>query len=143
MKFLVFLFCTFILSTPPQLVKKTIVLQKKELVVEVAEDFRSRYQGLMHRTSLAENEGMLFVFDQPQIMSFWMKDTYLSLSIGYFDKNKVLKEIHQMRPQNMMEKKQDLKSYVSKTKCKYALEVNQGWFKKNNIKIGTQFSFRD
>ena len=105
-----------------------------EIQVEVAESYTDRMQGLMHRTSLDENQGMLFDFKRPQILSFWMKNTYIPLSIGYFDKNKKLKEIYQMKAQAMMARDQDLRSYPSRCRCVYALEVNQGWFKKNKIK---------
>lgn len=113
------------------------------LKVEVADTLNKRAKGLMNRTQLPKDQGMLFIFDQPQTLSFWMKDTYIPLSIGYFDKNKVLKEIHQMEPQQMLETKQNLKSYVSRCFCQYALEVNQGWFKKNRIKVGTRFKQLD
>lgn len=111
-----------------------------KLKVEIAKDFDSRAQGLMGRTSLDKNSGMLFEFEEPQRLSFWMKDTYVALSIGYFDVNKVLKEVYDMAPQMMLAKEQNLQNYPSRCHCKYAIEVNQGWFKKNKIKIGDKFS---
>ena len=138
---LLLLISFFIFASPAELPKKTLAFKgkKSSLKVEVADNFHSRKNGLMNRTSLAPGTGMLFVFEYPHILNFWMKDTFIPLSIGYFDENKVLKEIHQMQPQKMMEREQDLKNYPSKTKCKYALEVNQGWFKKNKIKVGDKF----
>lgn len=112
---------------------------KVKLKVEVANTPAKRNLGLMNRTSLPKDQGMLFVFDRPQKLSFWMRNTYIPLSIGYFDENRVLKEIHQMKPQNMLEKSQDLRSYPSQCLCQYAIEVNQGWFKKNKIKIGANY----
>ena len=112
------------------------------LKVEVAKTFAERNKGLMYRTSLDKNKGMLFVFENPQRLSFWMKNTYIALSLAYFDKNKILKEIHQLKPQSMMERTQDLRSYPSRCLCQYVLEVNQGWFKKNNVKVGDKFSFK-
>ncbi|MCJ8275551.1 MAG: DUF192 domain-containing protein [Bdellovibrionales bacterium] len=111
----------------------------KTLEVEVAESHEQRAQGLMNRTSLGENKGMLFIFDFPQHLSFWMKDTFIPLSIAYFDKEKSLKETYDMKEQNMMEKVQDTRGYPSQCQCVYALEVNQGWFQKNNIKKGMKF----
>ncbi len=111
------------------------------LKVEVARSFSERSQGLMNRTKLAQDQGMLFIFDQPQKLSFWMKDTFIPLSIAYLDANKTVKEIHQMKAQKMMEKNQDLSGYPSQCLCQYALEVNQGWFKKNKIKVGDQVTF--
>ena len=111
------------------------------LKVEVADTFEKRTQGLMFRTELPKDQGMLFIFQKEKEMSFWMRNTYLALSIAYFDKNKKLRNIHQMEPQNMLAKEQHNKTYPSKGLCLYALEVHQGWFKKNKIKPGMKFSY--
>jgi uncharacterized membrane protein (UPF0127 family) len=113
------------------------------LQVEVAATMRARNKGLMDRTHMAKDHGMLFVFERPQRLSFWMKDTYIPLSIAYIDKNKVIKEIYDMKPQNMMERTQDLQSYPSQCDCLYALEVNRGWFQRNKIKVGDTLRFKD
>ncbi len=112
------------------------------LNVEVARTFETRQKGLMYRTTLKKDAGMLFVFERPQKLSFWMKDTYLPLSIAYLDKNKVIKEIHKMKPQSLMEREQDHRSYPSRCICQYALEVNQGWFAKQGIKVGEKVTFQ-
>lgn len=114
----------------------------KSLNVEVAKKMRDREVGLMNRLKMPENEGMLFIFDYSHKLSFWMKDTYIPLTIGFFDKDKVLKETQDMAAQNLMEKTQDLKAYKSQCQCLYALEVNQGWFKKNKIKPGAKFTLQ-
>lgn len=113
----------------------------KKLEVELARTFSERAQGLMNRTSLPENSGMLFVFPGPQKLSFWMKNTYIPLTIAYLDENKVIKEIYDMRAQSMMEKDPHAEDYPSDCRCQYALEVNQGWFKKNKIKVGEKVTF--
>lgn len=112
------------------------------LQVEVAQSFSDRNKGLMGRASLDKDSGMLFVFEQPQHLSFWMKDTYIPLTIGYFDENRVLKETHDLEAQNPMERHQDLRSYPGACLCQYAIEVNRGWFKKNNIKAGASFKIK-
>lgn len=111
----------------------------KTLTVEVADSPEKRANGLMNRTQLNDDQGMLFIFDQPQQLSFWMKDTFIPLSIAYFDEDKKLKEIYDMKEQNMMERVQDVDSYPSKCRCQYALEVNKGWFEKNKINQGQSF----
>jgi len=113
-----------------------------QIQVEIADSFESRAQGLKGRTSLPTNQGMLFIFEAPQRLSFWMKSTYIPLSIAYFDKEKVLKEIYHMKAQNMMERAENLQSYPSQCECLYALEVNQGWFKKNSVKVGDRFQIK-
>ena len=61
--------------------------------VEVAETQEQHSYGLMNRNKMPENLGMIFVFDNNEIRSFWMKNTFIDLSIGYFDQNKVLFQI--------------------------------------------------
>ncbi len=135
MKILLILVLGFILEAQAPL--KTLKFKSgAQLQVEVVDSFETRAQGLKGRTSLPANQGMLFKFETPQKLSFWMKNTYVPLSIGYFDENKTLKEIYHMAAQNMMERSENLQSYPSQCECLYALEVNQGWFKKNNVKVG-------
>lgn len=89
-------------------------------------------RGLMHRESLGEDRGMLFPYPTPRPLSFWMKNTLIPLDIGFFDQNGVLREIHAMYPQ-------DLRSVRSRRDdLSYALEMNQGWFRKNGIRPGAQ-----
>ena len=132
--FLQFILCLPLLSLEKQWIQFS---NGKRVEVEVAKTFNERNQGLMERTKLENDKGMLFVFESPQKLSFWMKNTYIPLSIAYFDENRKLKEIYDMKPQNMMEKNQDLTSYPSECRCQYALEMRQGWFESNKIKPDT------
>lgn len=87
-------------------------------------------RGLMFRQTMGWDEGMLFVFPRPQQMSFWMRNTTLPLDIGYFDAQGVLREIYPLHPL-------DEKSVVSRGRdLKFALEMNQGWFKDRGVKPG-------
>ena len=101
----------------------------RPLYVEIASTPEERQKGLMFRKHLGENEGMLFVFDKEKILSFWMKDTYIPLSIAFIDKNYVIVNIFDMKPFS-------LKPVVSTLKCKYALEVNRGFFNRCGIEVG-------
>ncbi len=83
---------------------------------------------------MKEDHGMLFIFDKSEKLSFWMKNTYIPLDIGYFDENKRLIEVHQMKPQS-------LEPVESSRKAKYALEMNKGWFEKRKIKNGMRFDY--
>ena len=87
----------------------------------------------MNRTQLEDNSGMLFLFDREQVLNFWMKNTLIPLSIAYINKNCEIVDIQQMYP---YKNPSDLTHYPSKSPGKYALEVNLGWFQKNNIKVG-------
>ena len=106
-----------------------------ELKVEVADTILLRQQGLMNRTpaSFPKSLGMLFIFQREEILSFWMRDTYIPLSIGFFDRDKKLINIENMAAQTLAAKEQNLISYRSKGPGLYALEVNQGWFKDNKV----------
>lgn len=119
--------------------KEKIVLDGKTISVEMAETPEQHERGLMFRKSMPENEGMLFIFNMEDIRYFWMKNTYIDLSIGYFDKEKTLIDIQEMKSASMMETRPP--SYPSAKPAKYALEMNKGWFAKNKVKLGQKFQF--
>jgi|TARA_Y100000593_G_C4237872_1_gene300538 uncharacterized membrane protein (UPF0127 family) len=96
------------------------------LQVELANDEQSRNQGLMFRESLPDDSGMLFVFPDLDQRSFWMKDTYIPLSIAYLNEKGEILNIEDMHPFN-------LSGVKSKGPAMCALEMNRGWFHENNI----------
>ena len=124
-----FLIILFVFSTPLFAVNEVmfVSVDGHKLKVEIADSESKRTTGLMFRKSLKENEGMLFVFKKEQYLSFWMKNTLIPLSIAYFNKDRRLVDIYQMKPNQTRE------VYNSTEKVMYALEVNPGWYKKNGI----------
>lgn len=120
---------------------KQIKIGQKTITVEIANTNAQRRLGLMNRTNLAEDDGMLFIFEHEQSLSFWMKNTKIPLSVGYFDKNKKLINILDMQPAEPYLSDYELKVYKSARPALYALEMNLGWFKKNNIRPEAKFSF--
>lgn len=100
-----------------------------ECIAEVADTPETRQNGYMGRKTIPDGTGMIFVFKNDQILSFWMKNTPHPLSIAYIDYKGEIKDIFDMTPY-------DTSSIVSTHSVRYALEVPQGWFKKNNIKVG-------
>lgn len=122
-------------SGPVRFEKKEIQVGKKKLIAEFARSDAERALGLMYRTTLSDSHGMLFIFEREQTLSFWMKNTYISLSIGFFDSKRVLVDIQDMEATPKNSRKPPA-SYTSKKPAQYALEVNKGWFKKNGIKPG-------
>ncbi|MBX7065786.1 MAG: DUF192 domain-containing protein [Parachlamydiales bacterium] len=117
--------------------EKTIRLGKETLNVEIADTFEARRQGLMGRQELPEGKGMLFIYDRAYRLAFWMKDTLIPLSIGFFDDDKRLIEVLDMDPPIG----ETLIKYRCTAPALYALEVPQGWFEKHKIHIGDKFSF--
>lgn len=112
---------------------------KVSLKVRLAKTSKERAQGLMGVKELGEMQGMLFVFEKERPLTFWMKNTLLPLSIGFFDGKGVLFEIQDMDPPKSVISLK-LKSYKSKKPAKYALEVNQGWFARNKVTLGQKLS---
>jgi uncharacterized membrane protein (UPF0127 family) len=118
--------------TPPQETLPTVKLRIGALTVEaeVADETDERTLGLMGREELAEGKGMLFVFREPQAMSFWMRDTLVPLSIAYINAAGVIREIHELQPLDETPARSAFRDLL------YALEVPQGWFHKNKILPG-------
>ncbi len=115
-----------------------IKIKNKVILVEVADRPEKQSRGLMYRDQLAEGRGMLFVFPYAREQKFWMKNTFIPLSIAYFDKNKILLNIIDMAPSKSLAQ-EDFPTYDSKGMAQFALEVPKGWFKKNGIKSGDKF----
>ena len=103
--------------------------------IELAQTPKEQEQGLMFREHLPENQGMLFVYPYPQILSFWMRNTFIPLDIAFIDHKGLIVSIQQMQPL------EEEKSYVSPVPAQYALEMNQGWFERNNVHVGDQVDF--
>ncbi len=101
----------------------------KSLKLEVANNPIKRAVGLMNRTSMGQDEGMLFVFPKPDFLSFWMKNTLIPLTVGFLSEDLVLIETHDMKPNQIRE------VYNSMKLAKYALEVNRDWFSKNKVPL--------
>jgi len=100
-----------------------------EITVEIARTEEERAQGLMHRKKLPDGEGMIFIFDRDQQLSFWMKNTVIPLSIAFIASDGRIIEIRDMQPL-------DLNSVKSSRSVRYALETPQGWFDRAGVKPG-------
>jgi len=98
-------------------------------VSELAKTPEERQHGYMGRKNIPDGTGMLFIFENEQILSFWMKNTPHPLSIAFIDSKGKIRNIYDMKPFSLAET-------VSTVSCRYALEVPQGWFAKNNINTG-------
>lgn len=101
---------------------------RMQLAVRSAEMQR----GLMERRDLGPDDGMIFIYDKPQQMTFWMRNTPTPLDIGFFTSDGVLEEVLAMHPF-------DEKTVSSHSReLRFALEMNQGWYRTNGIKPGAK-----
>jgi uncharacterized protein len=105
-----------------------------EFRVEVARTDHERERGLMRRKGIGDREGMLFVFDSDQRLSFWMKDTTIPLSIAFLSSTGRVEEIVDMEPLS-------LRIIRSRFSCRYALEVSDGTYTALGIKEGDVVHF--
>jgi uncharacterized membrane protein (UPF0127 family) len=97
---------------------------------EVANTTETRSQGLMLRKSMPQGAGMLFLFDEPSGYCMWMKNTLIPLSVAFIDEHGQIVNIADMQPQ-------DETTHCASRPVRYALEMNQGWFKQRGIVPGT------
>ena len=128
-------FCSGIISCKnSKLPKAELTITTSEgkickVTAEIASTQEERNFGFMERKNIPDGTGMIFVFEQDQILSFWMKNTPHPLSIAYIDSKGKIRDIFDMTPYS-------LSSIVSTVSVRYALEVPQGWYEKNGIKEG-------
>ncbi|MGH0028998.1 MAG: DUF192 domain-containing protein [Myxococcota bacterium] len=103
-----------------------LVVGNERITAEIAATAADRRQGLMHRESLPQDHGMLFVFPEEKVLSFWMKDTPLPLSIAFADAGGRILRIAPLEPGS-------LEPVTSGAPARYALEMNRGWFERNGV----------
>ncbi len=103
-----------------------IIVGNHRIEVEIAANHKDRMRGLMHRESMPEDHGMLFLFADEEIRSFWMKNTPLPLSIAYADAGGRIVRIVDLEPFSEQPRS-------SGRPAKYALEMHQGWFERHGV----------
>jgi uncharacterized membrane protein (UPF0127 family) len=96
---------------------------------EVADSMGTRMEGLMHRKSMPQGAGMVFVFDETATHCMWMKNTLIPLSVAFIDEGGKITNIADMQPQTE-------ESHCAARPARYALEMNKGWFTQRGIKAG-------
>lgn len=101
----------------------------RPLEVEIARTKKQRAKGLMFREELGWNEGVLFIFQGDQDLSFWMKDTSIPLSIAFLDNRGVVVDIYDMQPFS-------LDPVRSTRRLRYAIEVNRNFFRDAGLTVG-------
>lgn len=114
----------------------SINLKYKEKVInlEVARSESKQQQGLMNRTELSEDSGMIFIFDKESQQTFWMMNTLISLDIIYLNKDMKVVSIAKSTKTNQTEE-----VYPSNFPAQFVVEMNGGWSQKNDLKVGENF----
>jgi len=107
-----------------------VIFGADTVVAEIARTPDERAEGLMYREDLPDGTGMIFLFDDSQVRSFWMQNTYLPLDIAYMDAALSVVDIHAMTPLTT-------EGYESAAPAMFALEVPQGWFSAHGIGVGS------
>ena len=126
--------CALASCNPQKLPVKNLTLRTAggntvNVAAEMAVTSEQRQHGFMERKTIPDGTGMLFVFENDQILSFWMKNTPHPLSIAYIDRNGTIQNIFDMTPYS-------LATIVSTVSVRYALEVPQGWFERAGVRVG-------
>jgi uncharacterized membrane protein (UPF0127 family) len=111
--------------------KTAIEVFGETLELELAKSQEQQQLGLMYRSHLPANQGMLFVFREPDFHCMWMKNTLIPLSVGFFDPNGKLTEIQTMTPRTS-------DTHCSAQPVLFALELNEGGFERFGLSIGQQ-----
>ncbi|WP_102797210.1 DUF192 domain-containing protein [Bowmanella denitrificans] len=115
--------------------KVEVSVGEKQLQLELAQSYEARAMGLMHRESLCSDCGMLFEYQQPRVISMWMKNTLIPLDVAFLNAEGEILVIKPMQPH-------DLTPVDSESPASYAWEMNQGWFAANHIKSGDKVTIR-
>jgi hypothetical protein len=117
-----------------------VVLPDKTVVhVEVADTDAARQRGLMFRESMADNAGMVFVFAEPAVHPFWMKNTLIPLDMIWVDTRYKVVAIKEAVPC----KADPCPNYDPGTEAAYVVELNRGMAKRHGLTVGTTLTFRD
>lgn len=113
----------------PSLSVASILVGNQRVAVEVAATPSARRRGLMYRESLPDDRGMLFIFPKEELLSFWMKDTHIPLSIAFAREDGTIVRIADLEPRSE-------RAISSRSPARYALEMNRGWFARHGVLEG-------
>ena len=109
--------------------RTTLSVGMHRIDTQLATTPAQRQTGLMHRREMPQHEGMLFVFEQPAVQCFWMKNTLIPLTAAFVADDGAIVNLADMKPL-------DESSHCSAKPVRYVLEMNQGWFEQRHLKAG-------
>jgi len=116
-------------QTGKELPTVPLTIGQHKVIAEVAATPDERATGLMHRFSLKPDHGMIFVFEREEPQGFWMRNTFIPLSIAFIASDGRIVNIDDMAPQ-------DEHTHWSNGPVQYALEMRKGWFAEHGVVPG-------
>tara|TARA_B100000161_G_scaffold238467_1_gene189387 strand:- start:322 stop:732 length:411 start_codon:yes stop_codon:yes gene_type:complete len=111
---------------------KPAKIGEKEILLEVANTQALRADGLMGVKSLEYNQGMIFIWPNASRKCMWMKNTLIDLSVAFIDRDRKIAEIKELQSNSLESICSSRENVIA------AIEMNKGWFKENNIKLGAK-----
>lgn len=114
-----------------------VIINEEKISVEIADTPEEMALGLMHRDSLCEDCGMIFLFQDEAKHSFWMKNTLIPLDIIFINKDMIIADILPAEPCAT----EECDTYTPREEALYVLEINKGFSEKKGIVIGQKISF--
>jgi hypothetical protein len=122
-----------LLALLPDLPRLALTAGIHRIDAQVAATPSQRQIGLMWRRDMPQNEGMLFIFEQPSVQCFWMKNTLLPLTAAFVADDGSIVNLADMKPQTT-------DSHCSAKPVRYVLEMNQGWFARRGLAAGSRLA---
>lgn len=116
---------------PQHLPSVKLIAGQHVINAELAQTPDERSTGLMFRKTMPTSDGMLFIFEQPGVQCFWMKNTLLPLSVAFIGDDGSVVNIDEMQPEM-------LDSHCSAKPVRFVLEMNKSWFDSRGVKPGTR-----
>jgi uncharacterized membrane protein (UPF0127 family) len=131
-KFFCLLAILFAANARAELPAMDLAVGMHRIHAEVADSMGARMEGLMHRKSMPQGAGMVFVFEENAAHCMWMKNTLIPLSVAFIDEAGEIINIADMQPQTEQ-------THCAARPARFALEMNKGWFAQRGIKAGAKF----
>lgn len=122
--------------------KETVVIKGHTFKLEVAATDKTREDGLMYRTEIAEDGGMLFAFPRPDLRAFWMGNCLVDMDIMFLDQSGRITAMHRMKKEPPRREDETdtqyrnrMPSYSSRLPAQFAIELQSGWLDKLELKV--------
>ena len=130
----------FILKQPEIKTPLLLVKNHAPIYLEVAKTGKEQEIGLMYRTSMPDNHGMIFIFEKPAILKFWMKNTLIPLDMIFLNHHQIVAIFFGVPP--CKSKNNDCPTYGPDTETDTVIEVNAEIAKQLKLSVGDALEFK-